>query len=251
MRWLDGVSGAGVEGLSRRRCGVHPARSPCAWRHGRAGRSHAQRARLRRGTAGARTRAEANKQTNKQTSKQASKQTQTNKHKQTNKPNKRAPTNARMGSREAVAVANHSLLSVVARTAAWHGMARHGMAWRRPSCDTRGEERTPRSTRRMSERACARMPGRLRVGTLRAFGLCLRDLLGVLGAPQRKGGPSLRRLAFGVGSVSLGMSRRIACGVSHADPVSVAAQHRRVLYWHGNSHAARSRMRHVPWRVRR
>jgi hypothetical protein len=120
-----------------------------------------------------------NKQTaNKQTSKQANKHT-------SKQPNKRAPTNASMGSREAVAVANHSLLSVVARTAgmawhgmAWHGTARHGMArhgtaWHRPSCDTRGEERAPRSTRRMSARACARMPGRLRVGTRRAFGLCL------------------------------------------------------------------------------
>ncbi len=192
MRWLNGVSGAGVEGLGADVAYVHPARSPCAWRHGQTGPSHAQRARLRRGTAGARTHAEANKQTNKQAnkqaSKQASKQKKANKETNTNtndQPNQTLKTKQAGADERKHGIAfepwllriTHCYRWSLARPAwhgmAWHGMAWHGMAWRRPSCDTRGEERTPRSTRRMSERACARMPGRLRVGTLRAFGLCL------------------------------------------------------------------------------
>ena len=89
---------------------------------------------------------------------------------------------------------------------------------------------------------------------LRAFGLCLlySGFVVLLGAPQRKGRACAALfLAWFSSGVSLRMSRRIACRVSHADTVSIATQHRRVLYWHGNSHAARSRMRHVPWRVRR
>ena len=143
---LNGVSGAGVEGLSRRRCGVHPARSPCAWRRGRAGPSHAQRARLRRGTAGARTNAEATTQTGR---------------KQTHK---RAPTNAGMAW-DHVGYCE-SLIRIGGRShgrpagMVWHGVAWYGIAWHRAASHGMAPTKLQHSRRRRARASVNAAHGR-------------------------------------------------------------------------------------------